>query len=130
MCRNNDDLPDNVINAKDLYYKHRLRESGIEDQKLLKLATHEGYLIITQDRKLVIRANQQNIDIVYAVGRSGWKWFYIPKEIKATNGKHLRDFINSTGEIKGKAQIISKKQTVVIDHSTIPFYMKKGVNKL
>jgi len=117
-----EELPENVINARDLYYNNGLREHGVEDQKLLRLATQHGYLIITQDQRLVVRANQQNIDIVYAHGRSGKNWFFISKNSRVTNRLRLKQFIQ-------RETIIQANVTVVSDQSLIPYFMKGG-NKL
>ncbi len=118
MTTKDDDLPDRVINARDLFYNNGFKQTGIEDQKLLALATKEGYIIVTQDRKMVIRANQQNIDIVYALGRGGKKWVWIPKEARVTNGLKLRNFIEPDKILQ------SDEKTFVKDLSLIPYFMK------
>ena len=111
-----------MINARDLFYYNGLREHGIEDQKLLSLATKQGYLIVTQDQKMVVRANQQNIDIVYAHGKAGKKWFFISKDSRVTNKLRLRQFID-------RQMIFDHQNTIVPDLNLLPYFMKGG-NKL
>lgn len=113
-----EDLPDRVINARDLFYLNGFKQVGIDDQKLLKLATKEGYTIITQDQRLIVRANQQKIDIVYSFGRANKKWFFIPKEEDLKNRMKLRKFIERCN-IK---ELINEKPEKV--NGFVPFYFK------
>lgn len=118
------DLPDNVINARDLYFQNGLKTWGVPDQKLLSLANLHGYIIITRDIKLIIRANRQNTDIVYARGKKGGRWYFIPKEVRVTNMKKLLNFLNI------EVTKHSEEKVIVKDPSLIPFYAKKGSNKI
>lgn len=90
---NDEDLPDSVINASDLYFRNGLREHGVDDQKLLSLATENGYTIVTQDQKLIVVANKKNIDIIYAFGRAGKQWHYISRELDLFDRGRLRRFV-------------------------------------
>lgn len=118
------DLPDNVINARDLYFENGLKTWNVPDQKLLSLAIKHEYVIITKDVKLIIRANRQNADIVFARGRKGRRWYFVPKEVRVTNMKKLFRFLNI--EITKNL----KEQVIVQDPSIIPYYAKKGSNKI
>ena len=119
-----EELPNNVINARDLYYQNGLKTWCVPDQTLLSLAIKHEYIIITRDIKLVILANRQNADIVYARGKKGRRWYFVPKEARLTNMKKLLDFLNI--EITKN----EKDQVIVKDTSTIPFYAIKGSNKI
>lgn len=87
-------LPDNVINVRELYYRNGLRQFGIEDRDLLKLARTLNYVVITKDTGMVIRASYTQQDIVFVDGpHYGKKWYLIPKGSGISNRLKLRQFI-------------------------------------
>lgn len=106
-----DDLCDRVINARELYFLNGIRQIAVEDGELLKLAIKDGYTIITQDRKLIVKANRKDVDIVFASGRRGNKWFFISKQLN----------INNKGDLKKLIQPEIYSQTDCI----VPFFAKK-----
>lgn len=118
------ELPDNVINARDIYYENGLKTWCVPDQTLLSLAIKHEYVIITRDIKLVVMANRQNADIVYARGKRGGRWYFIPKEARVTNMKKLLNFLNI--EVTKNLE----EQVIVKDPSVIPYYAMKSSNKI
>lgn len=106
-----DDLCDKVINARELYFLNGIRQIAIDDGQLLDLAIKDDYIIITQDRKLIVKANKKDVNIVFASGRRGKKWFYISKELD----------IKNKGDLKKLIQPAIYSQTDCI----VPFFTKK-----
>lgn len=92
-------LPQNVINARELFFQNGVRQFGIEDKQFLRLARKHGYIIITKDSGLVIRANQSYQDVVYADGpHYGKKWYLIPKTERISNRLRLKKFLMKEGK--------------------------------
>lgn len=87
-------LPKNVLNARELYFRNQIRQYGIKDGHLLKMARKQGYTIITKDMGLVIKANNVNENIVYVLGPNyGKQWFLIPGSEKIGNRLRLKKYM-------------------------------------
>lgn len=87
-------LPKNVLNARELYFQKGVRQFGIKDGHLLKIANKENFIIITKDSGLVIKANNINTNIVYVVGKYGKHWYLIPGKEKLGNRRKLQAYID------------------------------------
>ena len=87
-------LPENVINVRELYYQKGLRQYGIEDVDLLNLAKVNGYIVITKDSGMVLRANRRNLDIVFVDGGGyGKRWYLIPRNKHISNRLKLKEYM-------------------------------------
>lgn len=82
-------LPENTINATDLYQENNLNPKGIPDSTLLILCVKKCLTLITRDQGLILKANKLGIDIVFAHGNDNMKWTYIPKERRIKNREKL-----------------------------------------
>jgi len=100
MTRKEGSLPDNMINAKELYSQNGVTQTSVSDHTLLNLAKKLGYIIITKDEKLVVMANKQQVDIIFAHGVKGGRWIFISKELKLRDRGYLRRLLVKEIQIK------------------------------
>lgn len=86
-------LPDNVINAHELFTKNGFGKFGIEDKILLKLCQENKMIIVTKDRALIIKANQKNQNIIYTTDGEKPKWIFLSKNLKIENRGKLKKIV-------------------------------------
>ena len=110
------DLPENMINARELYFREGIRSWGVEDGKLLELAIKNGYTIITKDKRLAIKTNQKGFDVVFADGRKADRRYFISKEIRIKTKLDLKKLMGD--------KFFKKRNNLQIkdDLNVLPFY--------
>ncbi len=86
-------LPKNSINARELYRVNNLKESGVADSRLMELANEQGYVIVTKDRGLILKANRLSIPIIYADGSDAQRWCLIPRDLKFRSRIKLNHYV-------------------------------------
>src|SRR3990172_2180078 len=76
-----DELPENIINAHDLFDQNGFKKHGTPDEILMELSNEHGYTIVTKDTRLIVKANSKRMDIVLAHGNRGEKWIFLSKKL-------------------------------------------------
>lgn len=87
-------LPKNSINASELYKINGLKEKGVADSRLMELANEQGFIIVTKDQGLILKANSLSIPIIFADGEKGQNWCLIPKDLRIKNRIKLIKYVS------------------------------------
>ena len=96
---NNGQLPLNMINARDFFhlFSNKYFSQGIPDTELLRLAKKTGYVIITKDKGMVLKANSQQMNIIYIQEekRHEYLWFFISNTVRIKSRVILQNRIRT-----------------------------------
>lgn len=106
-------LPVNLINAHELFTKNGFGKFGISDKILLNLCKERKMMIITRDKALVVKANQRNENIIYAVGDEEQKWVFLSKKLNIENRGKLKKIIEQGIKEKPNDRVIMISETTI-----------------
>lgn len=116
-----DELPENIINAHDLFDQNGFKKHGTPDEILMELSNEHGYTIVTKDTRLIVKANSKRMDIVLAHGNRGEKWIFLSKKLSIGNRGVLKQLIlNETNSNQSQStavisENIPKKKYIEIE---------------
>ena len=106
-------LPENVINAHELFSKNGFGKFGIADKVLLKLCQENKMILVTKDRALIIKANQKNQNIIYTTDGENPKWIFLSKKLKIENRGKLKKIIEKAIKENPNDRVIVILETTV-----------------
>jgi len=111
--KKNSKLPDNVLNAHDLFTQNGFGKFGIADKILLKLCQEKKMIIVTKDRALIIKANQKNQNIIYTTDGENPKWIFLSKNLKIENRGKLKKIIEQAVKENPNDRVVVILETTV-----------------